>query len=106
MVAGVGGLGTAGLFAVATLSSSRGSRGRAGGVAARTGRAVLFATGGALPFGASLYATGHVSGDLPIPWVVLPARLVGVAAVAVPLALTSRLRLTRASLPFVLLSGA
>jgi len=32
--------------------------------------------------------------------------VVGVAAVAVPLALSSRLRLTRASVPFVLVSGA
>jgi uncharacterized membrane protein len=77
-----------------------------GAVAQRIGRAVLLATVAALAFGVSLYATGHVSGELPVAWVVLPARVVGVAAVAVPLALSSRLRLTRASVPFVLVSGA
>ncbi|MFM8772774.1 MAG: pyridoxamine 5'-phosphate oxidase family protein, partial [Actinomycetota bacterium] len=29
-------------------------------------------------FGFSLYAAGNLSNDLPIPWVLLPARLTGV----------------------------
>jgi drug/metabolite transporter (DMT)-like permease len=67
--------------------------------------AVLLATGGALVFGVSLYAAGHLSGDLPISWVLLPARLVGVLALTIPLAVTRRLRLTRGTFPFVLGMG-
>jgi len=70
-----------------------------------TSRAVAFALGAALSFGLSLYATGHVSGDLPLAWVLLPARVVGVAAVAIPLAVTRRLRLTRRAAPLVAAGG-
>lgn len=59
----------------------------------------------ALAFGASLYAVGRVGRELPIAWALLPARLVGVAVVALPLALTSRLWITRTALPFVLTGG-
>jgi drug/metabolite transporter (DMT)-like permease len=66
---------------------------------------VLLAGLGAICFGASLYATGHVSGRLPLAWVVLPARLVGVLVVALPLVIAGRLRLTRPALPLVVISG-
>lgn len=68
-------------------------------------RATLFAGGGALCFGAGLYATGRLSEALPVAWAIIPARLLGVAAVALPLVLTSRLRLTRAALPLVVAGG-
>ena len=68
-------------------------------------RASLLAGGSALCFGVSLYATGRLGESLPLVWAVIPARLVGVAAVALPLAATRRLRLTRAALPFVVASG-
>ena len=68
-------------------------------------RAVLLALAAACSFGASLYATGRVSAQLPVAWAVLPARLVGVGAVALPLALTGRLRLTRRVAPWVVLAG-
>ena len=42
---------------------------------------------------------------LSAPEAMLPARLVGVAAVALPLALTGRLRLTRRVAPWVVLAG-
>jgi drug/metabolite transporter (DMT)-like permease len=67
--------------------------------------AVAYAIGAAFAFGASLYATARVSADLPIVWALLPARLVGVAVFAVPLAVTRRLRLTRRALPLVVISG-
>jgi len=67
--------------------------------------AVLLATAGALAFGVSLYAAGSLSGDLPIPWVLLPARLVGVVALAIPLALTRRLLITRPMVPLILGMG-
>jgi drug/metabolite transporter (DMT)-like permease len=68
-------------------------------------RAVWFALGAALAFGAGLYATGRASIDLPISWAVLPPRLLGVLLVTIPLALAGRLRLTRAAAPWVIASG-
>ena len=59
----------------------------------------------AVAFGASLYAVGRVGRELPIAWALLPARAVGVALVAVPLALTSRLRLPRPAVPLVIAGG-
>ncbi len=66
---------------------------------------VLVAGLAAVCFGASLYATGRVSGQLPLAWVVLPARLVGAIVVALPLAISGHLRLTRPALPLVVISG-
>jgi drug/metabolite transporter (DMT)-like permease len=68
-------------------------------------RAAVFAFGAALAFGASLYATGRASLDLPIAWAVLPPRLLGVVLVTIPLAVAGRLRLTRAAAPFVVVGG-
>ena len=67
--------------------------------------AVALATGGALAFGGSLFAIGHLSSALPISWVLLPPRLVGVAALTIPLALTGRLLLTRGTTPLVISMG-
>ena len=68
-------------------------------------RSAALATLGALCFGASIYATGRVSESLPIVWALLPARVIGVVAVALPLALGGGLRLTRRALPLVLAGG-
>jgi drug/metabolite transporter (DMT)-like permease len=68
-------------------------------------RAVLMAGAAALSFGLGLYSTGRVSADVPLVWAVLPARVVGVIAVAIPLLLAGRLRLTRRALPLVVISG-
>lgn len=67
--------------------------------------AVVLATIAALLFGVSLYAAGSLSGDLPIAWVLLPARLVGTLALFVPLLLLRRLRITRGTLPLVIAMG-
>ena len=69
------------------------------------GRTTLLAIAAALAFGASLYATARVSEELPLVWAILPARVIGVVAVAVPLFLSSRLLLTRPALPLVVTSG-
>ena len=58
-----------------------------------------------MSFGASLYATGRVGAELPVAWAILPPRVVGVVAIAVPLAIAGRLTLTRRALPFVLGAG-
>ena len=68
-------------------------------------RAVALAIVAALSFGVSLYATGQVSDDLAIPWALLPARVIGVVVLAVPLLFARRLVVTREGLPFVVLAG-
>jgi drug/metabolite transporter (DMT)-like permease len=69
------------------------------------GRATLYALGAAVAIGWSLYATARASIELPVVWALLPSRVIGVAAVTVPLALRSGMRMTRAALPLVLISG-
>lgn len=68
-------------------------------------RASLLACGAALCFGVGLYATARVSEALPLVWALVPARVLGVVAVALPLIASRRLRITRAALPLVLVSG-
>jgi drug/metabolite transporter (DMT)-like permease len=68
-------------------------------------RVAILATAAACAFAVSIYSTGRASAELPVAWAVLPPRLLGVLVVALPLALTSRLRLTRAALPLVVASG-
>jgi drug/metabolite transporter (DMT)-like permease len=74
--------------------------GKFGGVGAES----LFGAGAALTFGMTLYATGHVAA-LPIGWVIVPTRLVGTVAVALPLAVSRRFKLTRTCMPAVVLAG-
>jgi drug/metabolite transporter (DMT)-like permease len=68
-------------------------------------RAGLFAAGAAASFGFGLYATGRVGQDLGIAWALLPPRVVGVAAIAIPLALAGRWQLKRRALPYVVVCG-
>jgi drug/metabolite transporter (DMT)-like permease len=68
-------------------------------------RAVALAVAAALSFGVSLYATGQVSDELAIPWALLPARVIGIVVLAVPLLVARRLVVTREGLPFVVLAG-
>jgi drug/metabolite transporter (DMT)-like permease len=68
-------------------------------------RATLLAVAAAVAIGFSLYAIGRVSVSLPVAWALIPSRIAGVAAVTVPLLLRSQLRITRAALPLVLVSG-
>src|SRR5439155_584847 len=111
MIAVLGGLGAAFMFAGTTLFSSRSAKliGPWSVLAwvMIVGSAITLpwvaATG--IPSGLDLYSTGHLSGDMPIAWALLPARLIGLIAVALPLALSSRLRLTRRAVPFVVGGG-
>ena len=59
----------------------------------------------ACSFGTSIYATARASADLPIAWAVAPPRVLGVLLVFVPLVATSRLRVTRPSVPLVVTAG-
>lgn len=73
--------------------------------AERHPRVVILAVISTFSFGTSLYATGRAGAVLPASWVVLSARLIGAVALALPLALAGRLRLTRRAAPFVVASG-
>jgi drug/metabolite transporter (DMT)-like permease len=64
--------------------------------------AAIFATAASVSFGIGLFTAGTVSADLPIAWVLLPARLVGIIALAIPLAITGRLLLTRRTAPWLM----
>ncbi len=68
-------------------------------------RPVVLAGLAAVSFGASLYATGRASVDLPVAWVLLPARLIGVVAIALPLVARGQLALTRRAAPLVVVAG-
>jgi drug/metabolite transporter (DMT)-like permease len=69
-------------------------------------RAVLLAIGAAGCFSVGLVIAGRLGSSLPIAWIVMAPRLVGVIGVAIPLALLGRLRLVRAAVPLVIVSGA
>jgi drug/metabolite transporter (DMT)-like permease len=68
-------------------------------------RGVLLASAAAVAFGFSLYASGRAGDDVPAVWVAFSARVLGTSAVLLPLVARGSLRLTRAALPYVLLSG-
>ncbi|MDA3021131.1 MAG: EamA family transporter [Actinomycetota bacterium] len=71
----------------------------------RPGRAAILATIGAVAFGIALYATGNLSDELPIAWLLLPARSVGVVALFIPLLLLKKLKITKMAAPFLVLLG-
>jgi drug/metabolite transporter (DMT)-like permease len=67
--------------------------------------AAILAAMAAACFGVGLYAAGRVSGSVPAIWASFPARIAGVVAVAVPLAVRGRLRLTKEAAPLVAAAG-
>jgi drug/metabolite transporter (DMT)-like permease len=70
-----------------------------------TRRAALLSIGAALVFGVGLVAAGKSAALVPVAWVALTARLVGIVVVVIPLVLQRRLRVTRAALPLVVIAG-
>lgn len=64
-------------------------------------RAALLATASALVFGVGLFSIGHLSGVLPMAWLLLPARLIGVVVIAIPLIISGKLVLTKKAFPLV-----
>jgi drug/metabolite transporter (DMT)-like permease len=67
--------------------------------------AAVLSTVAAACFGVSLFAAGNLSDQLPIAWVLLPARVVGVLIIFLPLLVTGRLRITRSTAPLVITMG-
>jgi drug/metabolite transporter (DMT)-like permease len=68
-------------------------------------RATVLAIVAALVFGVGLVAAGTAASLVPVAWVALAARIVGVVVVVVPLAIRGRLTVTRAALPLVLIAA-
>lgn len=68
-------------------------------------RGPVLALGAAVCFGVGLFVTGRLSDDMPLVWATLPARVIGVVAVAIPLLLAGRFRITRQAVPFVVAGG-
>lgn len=67
--------------------------------------AVVLSTVAAACFGVSLFAAGNLSNDVPIPWVLLPARLAGVLIILIPLLVMRKLQITRSTVPLVVAMG-
>jgi drug/metabolite transporter (DMT)-like permease len=78
---------------------------RDGGRSASPAKAALLAAGAAVLFGVSLYAAGRAGDELPIAWVLLPSRVLGFVAVALPLLAAGRLRAPGRVLPFLVLGA-
>jgi drug/metabolite transporter (DMT)-like permease len=72
---------------------------------AETRRAAILSVCAALIFGVGLVATGKAAGLVPVAWVAVAARIVGVAVVTIPLIARRRFTVTRAALPLVLIAG-
>ena len=68
-------------------------------------RTAVLAAAAALVFGVGFVASGRSAALVPVAWVALIARLVGIVGVVVPLLLQRRLRLTRTALPLVVIAG-
>lgn len=68
-------------------------------------QAVLLAIAASVGFGVSLFATGHLSTELPIGWLLLPPRILGVVFIALPLIVTGRLQVNRKVFPLLLIGG-
>ena len=68
-------------------------------------RTAALALGAAAAFGLNIYFVSVLGGALPAIWTALPARLFGAFAVALPLVLIGKMRVTRRAAPFVLVAG-
>jgi drug/metabolite transporter (DMT)-like permease len=68
-------------------------------------RAAILAIVAAGVFGVGIVAAGRSALLVPVSWVALSARLIGIVGVVIPLLIQGRLRVTRAALPLVLVAG-
>jgi len=68
-------------------------------------RTVALSVTAALVFGIGIVAAGRSAHLVPVSWVALSARLIGIVGVVIPLLAQRRLRLSRAALPLVVIAG-
>ena len=71
----------------------------------RHATAALLSIGAALVFGVGLVAAGKSAALVPVAWVALAARLVGIVVVVIPLVLQGRLPGHPVALPLVVIAG-
>jgi drug/metabolite transporter (DMT)-like permease len=76
-----------------------------GSAASLERRAALFGAAAAIAFGFSVYGTAMAGKSLPVVLAVMPARVVGVGSVFIPMAFARRLRMTRRAVPLVVTVG-
>ena len=87
-------------------SMERSGEGGPGGAdPALTRRTALLSIGAALAFSVGMTVSARLGPEVPISWIVLVSRGVGVVIIALPLLVRGRLRLSRQALPLVLVSG-
>ncbi|OGO52664.1 MAG: hypothetical protein A2V84_14150 [Chloroflexi bacterium RBG_16_70_13] len=72
---------------------------------AQNRRAVILAISAAAAFSIGLVISARLGASVPLSWIVVASRGVGIAIIALPLVLRGRLRLSRRALPLVLVSG-
>ena len=72
---------------------------------AKNRRAVLLAVAAAVAFSIGLVVSARLGASLPLAWIVVAPRFVGMLVIALPLILRRQLRLTRRAVPLVLVSG-
>ena len=68
-------------------------------------RTAALAVVAALVFGVGIVAAGRSALLVPVSWVALSARLIGIVGVVIPLLIQGRLRVSRAALPLVVIAG-
>jgi len=68
-------------------------------------QAVAFGAASGLSFGMSLFATGRVSESVSTVWAVMPSRIIGVIGLTIPLLFMGKLRIPRAAIPWIVISG-
>jgi drug/metabolite transporter (DMT)-like permease len=68
-------------------------------------RTAVLSVVAALLFGVGIVAAGRSALLVPVSWVALSARLIGIVGVVIPLLVQGRLRLSRAALPLVVIAG-
>ena len=72
---------------------------------AKNRRTVLLAVAAAVAFSIGLVVSARLGGSLPLAWIVVAPRFVGMLVIALPLLVRRQLRLTRRALPLVVVSG-
>jgi len=89
--------------AMASVERGAGDQGRRDRRSARL--ALPYALAAAAVFAVGLVATARAAADLPLAWVAIAPRFLGLIVIVAPLVLTGRLRLTRPAAPLVLVAG-
>jgi len=68
-------------------------------------RVAVLAVAASIAFSVGLVTAGRLGNELPVAWIIVSARAVGVVFVALPLLAMGRLRIVRAAVPLVVFSG-